>query len=144
MSSMSTRIPRELLQAYLATLYEAQTGEPAPLVLRIGEHSPRLLAAHRKAKVDASVFITAFNPEGRPLSAEENEVRHQQLMNALRDRVPVLFEGRGYSPANDWEERSVLALGVPLGSARELGTSFGQNAIVWSGADAVPRLILLR
>ena len=77
-----TQIPRELLQAYLATLYEAHTGETAPLVLRIGEHSPRLLAAHRRAKVDASLFITAFNPEGQPLSAEENEARHQDLLNA--------------------------------------------------------------
>ena len=139
-----TQIPRELLQAYLATIYEAQTGEATPLALRIGEHSPRLLAAHRKANVDASLFITAFNPEGQALSADENEVRHQDLLNVLRDCVSVLFEGRGYSPTNNWEERSVLALGVPLTMARRLGTRFGQNAIVWSGADAVPRLILLR
>ncbi len=35
-------------------------------------------------------------------------------------------------------------LGLPLEEARALGNEFEQNAIVWSGPDAVPKLILLR
>ena len=30
------------------------------------------------------------------------------------------------------------------GAARNLGTRYRQDAIVWAGADAVPKLILLR
>jgi len=34
--------------------------------------------------------------------------------------------------------------GLSLEASKSLGARFEQNAIVWSGADAVPQLILLR
>jgi len=42
------------------------------------------------------------------------------------------------------EEKSFFALGVDLETAKNLGICYQQNAIVWAGADAVPKLILLR
>lgn len=46
---------------------------------------------------------------------------------------------------SDWPtERSYFALGLALEPAKEIGIQFGQDAIVWVGADAVPQLILLR
>jgi hypothetical protein len=35
-------------------------------------------------------------------------------------------------------------LGMALDAAQEVGRRYGQNAIVWAGADAVPELVLLR
>ena len=55
------------------------------------------------------------------------------------------IEGAGSDPAGDWpEEHSYFGLGVGLEDAKRLGVRFRQDAIVWTGRDAVPRLILLR
>ena len=35
-------------------------------------------------------------------------------------------------------------MGLNLDTARNFGTRFDQNAVVWNAADAVPQLILLR
>jgi hypothetical protein len=57
----------------------------------------------------------------------------------------AFVEGVGNDPSNIWPgERSFLVLGLVPEAAKSLGAQFGQNAIVWSGADAIPRLILLR
>jgi Protein of unknown function (DUF3293) len=40
-------------------------------------------------------------------------------------------------------ERSLLVLGLSPKIAREIGAQFGQNAVVWTGADGIPGLILL-
>lgn len=140
----ATQLPNDLLRAYRETHYEARMPDAAPLTLRIDEHSPRLLAEHRKLDVSASLFITAHNPSGQRLPREENQRRHRSLMKMLQGHAARVWDGRGFHPAGGWEERSVLALGVPLDPARALGRRLGQNAIVWCGADAVPRLILLR
>jgi hypothetical protein len=41
-------------------------------------------------------------------------------------------------------EASYLIFGLTLEAAKALRTRLEQNAIVWTGADAVPQLILLR
>jgi hypothetical protein len=57
----------------------------------------------------------------------------------------VVLDGIGQHPDNGWPgEDSLLALGVSLADALLLGRRFGQDAVVWAGADAVPRLMLLR
>lgn len=139
-----TEISADVLRAYLETRYEAQMEAAEPLTLRIGEFSPRLLSAQREAGVESSLFVTAYNPLSRQLSRGENEKRHRNLLKHLRRGCAALFKGRGYHPSGNWDEKSILALGVSLAPAQYLGNIFEQNAIVWSGADAVPRLILLR
>ena len=48
-------------------------------------------------------------------------------------------------PTGAWpEEKSFLALGVGEDTARKLGNRLHQDAVVWAGLDAVPRLLLLR
>jgi hypothetical protein len=37
-----------------------------------------------------------------------------------------------------------LVFGLTLEAAKAMGRTLEQNAIVWSAADAIPRLILLR
>ena len=89
--------------------------------------------------------MTAWNPFSRPLDAEDNAARHAELVDALVARGLAFEPGIGRHPTNGWPgEDSVLVYGLPLDEARALGERFGQNAIVWSGADAVPRLVLLR
>ena len=55
----------------------------------------------------------------------------------------MFFRGQGRHSTNDWPpELSLLVLGLDLTEAREVGARWGQNAIVWSGLDAVPALIV--
>jgi hypothetical protein len=50
----------------------------------------------------------------------------------------------GHDTNSDWREASVLALGISLELGSQFGIKYGQNAIVWAGSDAIPKLVLLR
>jgi hypothetical protein len=142
-SQATTCIAPETRDAYQATHYRADAAPP--VVLRIGEPSARLRELHARWGVDASVFVTAFNPESRSLDEAENARRHEALREEIDRRGLRCLEGAGQHPTNGWPpERSFLVLGVDLDEAREWGARWQQNAVVWAGADAVPRLILLR
>ncbi len=63
----------------------------------------------------------------------------------LGRRSLAYIEGIGQHPSKQWPgEASYLVFGLELEAAKTLGRALRQNAIVWSDADAVPRLILLR
>jgi hypothetical protein len=143
-SLLKSEIHDDLLKAYLETRYEVFGSTASPLTLQIGESNARLKDAYKKHGVHSAIFITSYNPPGETLPDAENRVRHEDLMEFLRFGRYRHWQGRGYHPSGDWEEKSALALGVSCHSARWLGNKFGQNAIVWVGADAVPRLMLLR
>lgn len=139
---MST-LPDKLVLAYRKTEYRVH-GAPG-FVLRIDVPSPELLTLHRRHQVAFSAFLTACNPYSRLVDAAENAARQQALADALRARGFACLPGIGQHPSGDWPgEDSLLALGPTLDEARAFGAQFEQNAIVWAGDDAVPRLILLR
>ncbi|WP_454719494.1 MULTISPECIES: DUF3293 domain-containing protein [Cupriavidus] len=143
-----SRIDPALIQAYLETRYHVRGN--APLTLAIGVPSPALAALHAAAGVDCSAFVTAWNPYSRPqpdpaANARRNAARQQRLARELAGLGLAAIDGIGQHPSGGWPgEESLLVLGLALDAARALGARHGQNAIVWSGADAVPRLILLR
>lgn len=142
MFSASIIDPRTV-QAYTETAYHVH-GEPG-FTLRVGEASAELLAAHARQGVDCSAYLTAWNPFSRKTDHATNAARQAELIDALTRLGLVCMPGLGRHPSNDWPgEDSVLALGLGLDAAMALGVRFDQNAIVWSGADAVPQLILLR
>ena len=132
-----------MIQAYRETHYEVHGAEP--FTLRVDEPSPELAAAHRKHRTDCSAYITACNPLSEDVGAEVNARRHTELGRELARRSLAYTEGIGQHPSNQWPgEPSYLVFGLTLEAARVLGRSLEQNAILWSDADAVPRLILLR
>lgn len=144
-SLTTSQIHDDLLKAYHETRYDVFGTSPSPLMtLQIGKVNARLQRAYRKFGVNSTIFITAFNPLGEKLSAAENMARHKELVELLEFGRYPNWEGRGYRPSGDWEETSALALGVSRHFARWLGNKFNQNAVVWAGVDAVPRLVLLR
>ncbi len=71
---------------------------------------------------------------------------HARLREELKVLAPGrVIEGAGAAPTSGrQEEESFFALGLDLDAARDLGTRYKQDAIVWVGEDAVPKLILLR
>lgn len=131
------------LQAYRETEYRVCAD--AAFVLRVDEPSAPLAAAHAHRGVDCSAYVTACNPRSRPLGELENAQRHAALGRELARRGFVALEGRGEHPRGGWPgEASYLVFGLTLAEAKSLGRRWGQNALLWSGEDAVPRLVLLR
>ena len=131
------------VQAYLETEYRVQ-GEPG-FTLRVGQASAELLSAHRRYQADYSAFLTACNPFSEAFDATANAARQSVLAEELARCGLVFLPGIGQHPSNEWPgEESFLVLGLTLEAAKSLGLRFEQNAFVWNGADAVPRLILLR
>ncbi len=138
-----SQIPRATIQAYLETHYQVHGFSPT--LLKIGEGNATLAAIHRSNGVEASAFVTACNPFSEPLDDAANAERQKILAVELTQRGLTFIEGVGQHPSNDWAgEASFLVLGVSVEEAKELGARFGQNAIVWAGSDAVPKLVLLR
>jgi hypothetical protein len=139
-----TEISQEKIKAYKATHYRAGAG-PNAFVLRIGQYSPELSKHYLASGTNSALFITAFNPFGEAQENEANETAHAQLGEALRALVTDVAEGAGADPTEKWDpELSYLALGISAEDARELGRRFKQDAVVWAGEDAIPRLLLLR
>lgn len=129
----------------LAAYRRAEYRVGAQWSLRIGQHCPALAAWQQRQAVDGSTFISAVNPRSRRLSERENRRRHRRLKAWLDEAGLRYLEGAGVDPDGDWPpEPGFLVAGLDRDSAIALGRQFDQNAVVWSGADAVPQLVLLR
>jgi hypothetical protein len=135
-------LPPGLIQAYRETHYKVPGLE---LALVIDQPNPALELAHHRHRADCSAFITACNPYSAELTPGENERRQRHLAEELRSRSLSFADGVGQHPSNGWAgEPSFLVFGLTLEAAKSLCTRLEQNGFVWSGADAVPKLILLK
>ena len=139
-----TEIVPEKLAAYRATHYRFGTGAVA-MTLRIDVPCEGLRRLYSDAGQTCGVFVTGVNPFGQQQSEEANEAAHARLGQQLRALTRHVFKGTGVYPGGGWPpEKSYFALGIDAAKARELGTDFSQDAVVWTGSDRVPRLLLLR
>ncbi len=140
-----SEISADLIAAYRATDYRLGQGADA-FTLRIDTYAGALSRLYALSRCTCGVFITAYNPFGKDQSLEANESAHTRLREELKVLAPGrVIEGAGADPTGDRpEEKSFFALGLDLNAARDLGSSYKQDAIVWVGEDAVPKLILLR
>lgn len=138
-----SKLGAELLQAYLETGYVVRSA--AEFVLRIGEPNQALLGMHRDHGVSGSAFVTAWNPQSQKADPADNHKAQAALEDVVRSRGWRTVAGIGQHPSSGWPaEESLLVLGPTIEEARFLGERFGQNAVVWAGKDAVPRLLVLR
>ncbi len=141
---MPTEIAPEVIAAYRAADYRIITGTAA-FSIRVGAHSPPLDELHLRYKVESSAVITACNPYGELRPQDENDAATEKLERSVAAQGLSFLLAVGEDPLGLWpEERSVLVLGIALVTAVELGNQARQNAIVWTGVDARPQLILLR
>lgn len=100
---------------------------------------------HQQHQCVSSAFITAWNPYSDKTSPGQNAQRQAQLLKDMQDGSLATYPGEGKHPSGDWEgEASLLVLGITLEEAKAVGDKWEQNAIVWSGADGLPQLILLQ
>lgn len=130
-----------LLKAYLDADYVVDA-EP-PVRLRVGVFSSGLARLMWAEGVSSVALVTAWNPGSRCLGKMANRIRQRTLEAGLRTIGTRFLPGRGVDPNGRWEaEESVLALGLGLETALDIGRRHGQNAVVWSGPEAVPRLVM--
>jgi hypothetical protein len=142
--SETTLIQPDKVRAYIATDYRLGHAE-ADTVLQIGVPSPGLAGLFAARGVDCGTFLTAYNPRGQLQSDRANDRAHIRLAERLADLGLTAIEGSGSEKGSKWPaERSYFAFGLALETAKAIGLEFDQDAIVWAGPDAVPRLVLLR
>ena len=133
-------ITKEILEAYRSTTYVVDGGRVA---MRIDEYSDSLARTCADFGVRTAAFITAWNPFSRPLGIADNRALNASLESDIRSRNLQFLDGEGVAgDGSDWKEASFLVLGITRDEAYALGVAYQQNAIVFAGEDAVPRLVL--
>lgn len=122
---------KTLIQAYLNSSY---TYSQTRLHLDPSPHDLPIVFPERWA------MVTAYNPESRQQTAEENQKRHEDLEAQVRQMgfpVDHYVAGEG-----EWEEPGYLIRGIPLAAAAQLGKDFEQNAVLF-GVGARVALVWL-
>jgi hypothetical protein len=143
-ASVESRLPEELIAAYLKAEYRAVV-HGAAITLRIGAQSRGILSLFEQSKTNCAAFITAENPFSAPQTSETNAERQGKLRADLQSLGVPFFEGEGQGEDTSWPpEASYLVLSMGRQEAHDLGRKYEQNAVVWVGADAFPELLLLR
>lgn len=143
LSRAQSAIEPDLIAAYKATEYLVN-GAP-PFGLQVGSQCQELLALYKKSRVDCCAFISACNPFSEQLDPAVNIDRQAGVVHEVQGRGLSFIAGIGQHPSNNWPgEPSFLVLGLSMEAAKPMGRKHGQNAIVWCGPDALPRLVLLR
>ena len=139
-----SKIPAETLKAYRSALYRVKA-RPRGFTLQVGRVSKPLAKLLKEEGLSTAAFLTASNPRGFRRSRGLNQKAHQKLLAVLRRRGFSFLPAMGKDPKRKWPgEVSLLILGLGLAEAKALGRRFGQNALVLSGKNARPRLVLLR
>ena len=129
-----------LRQAYLATDYQVYPNTSDTLHIRADQLNPTLDQFLKTQKTWA--YITAWNPNSEPLSAEENTQRNQQLIESLQAIKYTFYHGKGVPDIGDWQpEESFLVLDISKKQAIEIGRRYGQKAILWGQKGGVAELI---
>ena len=132
----------ELMAAYRRTLF--RVFDPAgEFILRVEVHSLELEACHQRHGVRCSLFITAWNPGSDPKTDAVNHAAQARLEAEVRAAGYAMLPGRGDDPDSDWREDSLLVLGIDEAAARALGRTYDQLAVVFTGEDCIPRLLVL-
>ncbi len=142
MDHNSPNIDRSLLSTYKDTTYNIEQPE---LAIRIGETNKTLNVFLFDNNSYSWAFISACNPHSVPLSDEENDRRHKDLVEQVQSMKWRFCIGWG-TPANEgWKaEKSLFIFDISKAQAIELGKAFHQNAIVFGRLNQAPELVLCR
>ncbi len=111
--------------------------------LRVGQASAELARLYRQMRAHCCAFLSAC---GTQAGAGEDDARHQaRLAQELKLRGLPFLTGVGQDALGRWPaEPGFLVPRLSLEAAKQMGRRYSRDAIVWCGADTVPRLELLR
>lgn len=140
----NSEISPDLVTNYCRTVYQVGIGVDA-LNLHIDQYSKPLQELLVLKNVSNAVIVSAYNPFSQIQSHERNLTAHAALLEILRRDTVSIIESKNIDPSGFWaDEKSICVFGMNIVTARALGRQFSQNAVVWIGCDAVPRIVLLR
>jgi hypothetical protein len=135
---------KTLLEAYRRTVFVADTPH-GRLTLLVGQQCAALDTLLAARGVTTWAYVTAFNPESVPLSAEENAARQRQLERSVAELGFVSYPGEGIGDDGCWlPEPSLLILGITRDGAKQLGSAFGQLAVVYGEKGHEAELLVCR
>jgi len=142
---IASKLNEDLLLAYLDTEYRVYLPDNQTIVLRIGMENGYLKRLHQQYGASCSAFLTAWNPFSHQTDDLTNSQRQSQLAKNLNLADFKTLSAFGIHKNGDMSgEESLLSLGMNLADAIECGQRWEQNAIVWIGSDATPKLVLLQ
>jgi hypothetical protein len=134
-----TPIP-ELLEAYTLTVYTI-AGSEGSLTLHVGHRSDWLARELGTHNASCAAFVTAYNPGSELQPDASNRLRNAELLRTIQGRPYLVVDA--IAPDGRWPvEKGYLVFGLEKESALNIGKAFGQVAILWAGADAVPAIVL--
>ena len=130
----------ELAAAYLKSIYRVFLDDGI-LEMKINRESLKLKVLLQNINVEHCALVTAYNPVGKKISDEENEIRHQSLRDDIHENWEFL-EGDGLDPEAIWKpEKSFFIVDINLDEARELSRKYEQLAFVLTARIGFARLI---
>lgn len=135
-------IEKDTIQAYLHTSYivHAQQGD---IIIRVGRAHEEIDTLIPDMPSPTWAFITAYNPESKPLPHEENERRNNDLKCKVMNSGYTYVEGEGVGDDGLWPpEMSIFILGIPFEYANILASEYNQNGIIFSRKKEKAHLIL--
>lgn len=131
-----------LRAAYRRTAYVVSDAA-SPMVLMVNQTNQAAAALLQARGLKSAFFLSAHNPWGMSLSAQDNRQRHAALRQMLQDWP--LLEGFGVSPQGEWPaETSVLVLCDDPDLQEQWLQRFEQNAAVRVTADGEVELVFNR
>lgn len=110
---------------YVAILSEGET------VIRIGQRNTSVERWLTDLGKRSALFLSAWNPMSKLLTAEENAARHADLLRRVVAGGWPCVEAEGRSSAGDWSETSLLIAGMGHYEADRLAKHFEQAGYVW-------------
>jgi hypothetical protein len=132
--------PAELREAFEQAEYRVRVAGNDWLVQAGGRHAglDRALGARRWA------ILTAHNPGGQRIDADENRRREAALRDEIGRRGWTGFEAVNRDPRGNWpDEPGLLVADVPADAVAALARDFGQAAILAAEKGAPARVEFL-
>lgn len=112
------------------------------IVLELDVPNPGLSGLMRAHGAGSACLATAFNPFSQARTPAWNEAANARLRAWLEERGWPILAGEGCCDDGEWApEQSFLAFGPGVDDAKAICVRFDQNAVVFAGPDAVPRLL---
>ncbi|MGD1918886.1 MAG: DUF3293 domain-containing protein [Pleurocapsa sp.] len=112
--------------------------------LFIDRFNPELDLILKKYNCTTWTLITAFNPYSQHLSAAENLLRHQSLIEYLEPLNLNILNAVGRDKDGIWTpEQSIFVMEIELENAIAIGNKFQQNAIVFGELGTLGKLLWL-
>ena len=127
---------------YQNTDYCVHGEAPASRLLSHRQHERAAESAAGRYGSREWAFMTAWNPESKPLPRQENDRRQAELIAELIAAGYRCLRAEGLNADASWPpEESVLALDIPQHEARRIGRHHGQLAIVTGQLESPARLV---